>query len=245
VTDKQGLFEMADGGTVFLDEIGSMSLKLQSKLLRVIEEKRFMRVGGVEEIEISVRIIAATNVNLEKALDEETFREDLYYRLNVISVDIPPLRDRVEDIGVLAEHFAQRFSLEYNRKIKEISPETMRKLEEYSWPGNVRELKNAIERAVFMGEGEIIEPDHLEITRRIRQPLDSATRAPVHVSATGEIEIHIPPGGLSLEAVEKKMIENALQMCRWNVSHAAKLLSLSRDTLRYRIKKYNLDGQEG
>lgn len=240
---KKGLFELADGGTVFLDEIGSMSLKLQSKLLRVIEEKRFMHVGGIEEIEVSVRIIAATNVNLEKALDEGTFREDLYYRLNVISLELPPLRERKDDIILLAEHFIKRFSSEYNREITGLAKEAEEMLIQYDWPGNVRELKNTIERAVFLGNGDIIEPDQLEITRRIRQTMPSATKSPVAVNSGGEIEIHIPPGGISLETVERKLIENALQNCRWNVSQAAKILSLSRDTMRYRIKKYNLDSQ--
>lgn len=240
---KRGLFELADGGTVFLDEIGNMSLKLQSKLLRVIEEKRFLRLGGIEEIEVLVRVIAATNINLEKALDEATFREDLYYRLNVISLELPPLRERGDDIILLADHFARRFASEYNREIRGLSPVTKKMLKEYHWPGNVRELKNTIERAVFMGSGDVIGPEHLEITRRVREPLASASRSPLAISSAGEIEIDIPSGGIPLEAVERKLIQSALENCRWNVSRAAKLLSLSRDTLRYRIKKYGLDTQ--
>ena len=240
---KKGLFELADGGTVFLDEIGTMSMKLQSKLLRVIEEKRFMRLGGTEEIEVSVRIIAATNVDLERALNDGTFREDLYYRLNVISLELPLLRERGDDIILLTEHFLRRFSTEYNREIKEITSEAQKILLEYDWPGNVRELKNTIERAVFMGSGDIIEPEHLEITRRVREPLAKARTSPLTVTSGGEIEISFPPGGISVEAVEQKLIQSALEACRWNVSQAAKLLSLSRDTLRYRIKKYELDSQ--
>ena len=238
---KKGLFELADGGTVFLDEIGTMSLKLQSKLLRVIEEKRFMRLGGVEEIEVSVRVIAATNIDLEKALNDGTFREDLYYRLNVISVELPPLRERGDDVIVLAEHFTSRFASEYKRDVKGLSSATKKVLKEYSWPGNVRELKNTIERAVFMGAGEMIEPDQLEITRRTREPLATANGSPIGIGAAGEIEINFPSDGISLEIVERKLIQKALENCRWNVSRAAKLLSLSRDTLRYRMKKYSLD----
>ncbi|UCE18373.1 MAG: sigma 54-interacting transcriptional regulator [Gemmatimonadota bacterium] len=241
---KKGLFELADGGTVFLDEIGTMSMKLQSKLLRVIEEKRFMRLGGTEEIEVSVRIIAATNIDLEKALEDGTFREDLYYRLNVIYLELPLLRDRGDDVILLAEHFLNRFSSEYNRDIRGLSPEAKQVLSEYAWPGNVRELKNTIERAVFMGSGDVIEPEHLEITRRVREPLSKASMSPVTVTSTGKIEINFPSSGISLEAVEQRLIQSALEACRWNVSQAAKLLSLSRDTLRYRIKKFDLDSQE-
>lgn len=240
---KKGLFELADGGTVFLDEIGTMSMKLQSKLLRVIEEKRFMRLGGTEEIEVSVRMIAATNVDLEKALSDGTFREDLYYRLNVISIELPLLRDRGDDTILLAEFFAHRFSTEYNRDVTVLTPETKKMLMDYNWPGNVRELKNTIERAVFMGTSNVIEPEQLEITRRVREPLSTASTSPVEIGAGGEISITIPPGGLALEDVERTLIETALVQCRWNVSQAAKILSLSRDTLRYRIKKYGLDTQ--
>jgi len=240
---KKGLFELADGGTVFLDEIGNMSMKLQSKLLRVIEEKRFMRLGGTDEIEVKVRILAATNVDLERALADGTFREDLYYRLNVISVELPLLRERGDDITLLADFFVYHFSKEYNRDAMELSPETKKMLLDYTWPGNVRELKNSIERAVFLGSGSVIEPEHLEITRRVREPLITASKSPVEICSAGEMKITIPPGGISLEDVEKKLIECALQHCRWNVSQTAKILSLSRDTLRYRIKKYGLDTQ--
>jgi two-component system response regulator AtoC len=240
---KKGLFELADGGTVFLDEIGTMSMKLQSKLLRVIEEKRFMRLGGTEEIEVSVRMIAATNVDLERALTDGTFREDLYYRLNVISIELPLLREREDDILLLAEFFARRFAREYNREVTELSSETKKMLMDYTWPGNVRELKNTIERAVFLGTSDVIEPEHLEITRRFREPLATASASPVELGAGGEVTITIPPGGIALEAVERKLIESALHHCRWNVSQAAKILALSRDTLRYRIKKYGLDTQ--
>ena len=241
---KKGLFELADGGTVFLDEIGTMSMKLQSKLLRVIEEKRFMRLGGTEEIEVSVRIIAATNIDLEKALADGTFREDLYYRLNVIYLELPLLRERGDDIILLAEYFLRRFASEYNRDIQGLAPAAKNVLMEYTWPGNVRELKNTMERAVFMGTGDMIEPEQLEITRRVREPITSARTSPVAITSPDEIDITFPPGGISLEAVEQRLIQAALERCRWNVSQTAKLLSLSRDTLRYRIKKYGLDSRE-
>ena len=237
---KNGLFELADGGILFLDEIGNMSLKLQSKLLRVIDQKTFMRVGGTEEIKVTVKIVAATNVDLEKAVSEGAFREDLYFRLNVISLRIPPLRERGDDAILLAEYFLEQFNAEYERDIEGFTTGAKQLLTNYSWPGNVRELKNVIEKAVFLASERVLKPEHLDIDRRIADRRTPVIRAPMEVTPLGEVTFNMPPWGLALEDVERKLIDETLKMCRWNVSEAARMLRITRDRLRYRMKKFGL-----
>ena len=238
---KNGLFELADGGILFLDEIGNMSLKLQAKLLRVIDQKSFMRVGGTEEIRVTVKILAATNVDLEEAVSEGTFREDLYFRLNVISLQLPPLRERGEDIVLLARYFLEQFNSEYERDIRGFTPGAKQLLLGYSWPGNVRELKNVIEKAVFLATEKILRPEHLDIDRRIEDRRTPVARTSMVVTPLGDVTFNLPPWGLPLEDVERKLIEETLRMCRWNVSEASRLLKITRDRLRYRMKKFGLN----
>ncbi|UCE19015.1 MAG: sigma-54-dependent Fis family transcriptional regulator [Gemmatimonadota bacterium] len=238
---KNGLFELAHGGILFMDEIGTMSLKLQSKILRAIEEKRFMRIGGSEEIRVTVRILAATNIDLEKAVNEGTFREDLYYRLNVISLHLPPLRERGEDVLLLADHFLDQFNSEYERDIEGFSKGAKGLLRSYSWPGNVRELKNAIEKGVFLAGEKLLKPQNFDIDRRIKDRRSQVPRPPMEISPWGDVTFNIPPWGLPLADVERKLIEETLNMCHWNVSEAARFLRITRDRLRYRMKRYGLD----
>ncbi len=234
VSNKQGLFEAADGGAVFLDEIGELSPSLQVKLLRVIQDRTFRRVGGTEDIEVDVRIISASNKNLEEEIKRGAFREDLFYRLNVIKIQIPPLRERGEDIPVLARHFLDRYSRELGKEIKKISEEAMEKLVNYSYPGNVRELENIIERAVALESSSIILPESLSPVV-FEQPTDIALQ--------GEIEL--PPAGLDLEdvvgGIEKGLLLKALKNARGVKKEAAKLLKISFRSLRYRLKKYGLE----
>ena len=238
---KNGLFELADGGILFLDEIGTMSLKLQAKILRAIEEKRFMRIGGSQEIQVTVRILAATNLDLENAVSQGNFREDLYYRLNVINLQLPPLRERGEDVTLLAHHFLDQFNVEYERDIEGYTKEATGLLRSYSWPGNVRELKNAVEKAVFLASEKLLKPEYFDIDRRVKERRTTVARTPMEVSPWSEVTFNIPPWGLPLADVERKLIEETLKMCHWNVSEASRLLRITRDRLRYRMKRYGLD----
>jgi DNA-binding NtrC family response regulator len=226
---KKGLFEMADGGTVFLDEIGDMMPGTQAKLLKVIENKSFKRIGGTKDIEVDVRIIAATNKNMAEEVKKGTFREDLYYRLKVIPVELPPLRDREEDIVRLAEYFIDTFNKEFKKNLKGLSKETKKCFTDYAWPGNVRELKNVIERAMILESEDHILPEHL--------PLEMTSQEVMAQNVKG-IDIRIPPGGIDIEEVEKELIRQALDTMRGNQTKAARLLNLSRDTLRYRMQKF-------
>lgn len=223
---KKGLFELADGGTVFLDEIGDMSPGLQAKLLRFLEEKAFRRVGGTEDLRVDVRIIAATNRDLEEQIKKGTFREDLYYRLNVIPIDIPPLRDRPEDIMGLVEHFIAQFNEEFHKEVRGLSSEARSVLQMYPWPGNVREVRNVIERAILLCSGDEIQAEDLLIRG-----------APCRFEAKG---ILLPEEGVRLEDVEKSLVRQALERTGGNQSRAAKLLGLSRDQVRYRMKQYGM-----
>ncbi len=225
---KKGLFELADGGSVFLDEIGDMAIGTQAKLLKVIEDHRFKRVGSGKDIVVDVRIIAATNKDLARRVAEGTFREDLYYRINVIPIRIPSLRERPEDIPLLADHFVRLYNREFKKRVKGLSPDTYRVLSAYSWPGNVRELRNVIERAVILEEREILLPEHFH--------LDGAVRAPEPVASA------FPGEGLSLEEVERELMARALEKAGGNQVKAAQLLGISRDVLRYRMKKYQING---
>jgi two-component system, NtrC family, response regulator AtoC len=225
---KKGLFELADGGTVLMDEIGDMSPALQGKVLRVLEERTFKRIGGTQDIRVDVRVIASTHRDLERLIEQKAFREDLYYRLNVITIDVPPLRARLEDVALLATHFLKHFAREFTKGIVEISESARRKLEAYDWPGNVRELRNVIERAVLLGSGPALEPDDLLLGR---------TPAPVEV---GRPRVVLPPEGLQFDDVERELISQAIQRSAGNQTRAAELLGMTRDKLHYRLEKYGL-----
>ncbi|MDZ7262717.1 MAG: sigma-54 dependent transcriptional regulator, partial [candidate division KSB1 bacterium] len=216
---RKGKLEMADGGTLFLDEIGNISMKTQMDLLRVLETKKFTRLGGNEEITVDFRVICATNQNLEKAVEEGTFREDLYYRINVFSIYLPPLRERRSDIPLLARHFVQKYALAMNKPITEIAPDAMDLLVRYHWPGNVRELENAIERAMVIGKPPRIKAEDL----------------PFQLSARKTV-----PTGDSLEEIEKAHILNILERMNWNISRSAEILKIDRVTLYNKMKKYDL-----
>ena len=223
---KKGLFELADGGTLSLDEIGDMSPSLQAKLLRVLEEKKFRRVGGTEDVKIDVRVIAATNRDLDKAIRERTFREDLFYRLNIIPIDLPPLRDRPEDIPALVDHFLAHFSREFKKSFKSVTPGAMARLKAHPWPGNVRELRNALERACLLAGGDVIDETDLLLGRP--------------GPAGGSEPFALPPGGVVMEELEKSLVVQALERSAGNQTKAATLLGLSRDQLRYRMEKHGL-----
>ncbi len=216
----KGKFEMADGGTVFLDEIGTVTPRVQVELLRVLEEKKVTRLGGTTSVRTDFRVIAATNLDLEAAVREGRFRDDLYWRLNVFAIDLPPLRDRPEDIPVLADHFLERFALAMNRPPLKLSPEAVEALRSYTWPGNVRELQNAIERAVVLGKPPTLEVSDL----------------PLRLSASPS-----RPGPLSLEEVEKGHIRRVLDGCDWNISQAAKTLGIDRGTLYAKIRRFGFE----
>lgn len=245
VSRKIGRFESAFGGTIFLDEIGDMSLELQGKLLRVLQEREFERVGGTESIKTDVRVIAATHRNLEKAVREGRFREDLFYRLNVIQINIPPLRKRKDDIGLLAEHFMQKFQADAVKK-KMLTPETLRILKAYDWPGNVRELENTIQRAIILSQGDKIFPDSLP--PHIFKPGHG-----VAISFEAFLEEKIADlvermGGLEsgdiyslvLQRVEKPLITHILRKTKGNQLRAAALLGINRNTLRKKIKELGI-----
>ncbi|MBK7257550.1 MAG: sigma-54-dependent Fis family transcriptional regulator [Ignavibacteriae bacterium] len=222
---RKGKFEMAHGGTIFLDEIGDISPKLQMDLLRVLQERRFYRVGGTEEIEVDVRVIAATHVDLERAVREGKFRDDLYYRLNVISINLPPLRDRREDIPLLAETFIERLSHELGKEITGVTDGALRILMNYEWPGNVRELENAIERAMVTAKSKLLtEEDCAFIGARPTVSVDEWT---------------IPPN-MTLEEAENRIISATLQRTRGNITETAGILGIDRSTLYDRLKKYNI-----
>ncbi len=231
---KLGLLELADGGTFFLDEIGEMPLALQAKLLRVIEDRSFRRVGGVKNFQVNLRIIAATNADLAYLVEEGRFRPDLYYRLNVISIHLPPLRERGDDIHLLAVHFLEYFNRSYRRDVKGFNNEAAYLLRAYPWPGNVRELRNAVERAVMINGSGYISPSDLNIERR-SQSRDLPQPAP----ASGQL-LNLPEEGIPLELIEKEAILTALKKCGWNVCKAARFLRISRQTLRYRMARHRL-----
>lgn len=225
---KKGLFELADGGTIYLDEIGDMRASTQAKLLKVIENKSFKRIGGVRDIEVDVRIIAATNKNVDEEVRKGNFREDLYYRLKVIPIELPPLRDRKEDILPLAKFFIDQFNKEFKKNFRGLAKETDKMFVEYSWPGNVRELKNVIERAMILESEEYIRPDDLPIEFISKKELP-------RIEA---FDVKLPGGGIDIEEVEKELIRQALDSTKGNQTKAAKLLNLTRDTLRYRMQKF-------
>jgi DNA-binding NtrC family response regulator len=223
---KIGLLESAEGGTVFLDEIGEMVPALQAKLLRFLEEKAFKRVGGSADVRVDVRVIAATNRDLEEAVKQGKFREDLYYRLNVMQIMLPPLRDHASDVPLLVNHYIDVFNREFRKQVRGVTPEALRVLKDYRWPGNIRELRNAIERAMLLTEGEWLAPDSL--------PLGTPRTA---VAQTMEL----PDEGLNLDTLERELVVQALRRTGGNQTRAAALLGLNRDQIRYRIEKFGLD----
>jgi transcriptional regulator with PAS, ATPase and Fis domain len=226
---KQGLLELADGGTVLLDEIGDLPPGAQAKLLRFLETRTFKRVGGVRDITVDVRIIASTNRDLDAAVRDGSFRRDLFYRLNVIPIVIPSLRERPEDVEPLATHFLEQMTTRMRRQARTVSRAAVAMLERYAWPGNVRELRNVIERSVILEEGPEVVPEHLP------EELQLGARA-----ADLEPGFRLPAGGISLESLEKDLLRQALEQTGGNKTRAAELLGLTRDTLRYRIEKYGL-----
>lgn len=226
---RKGIFEMADGGTVFLDEIGDMPLQMQTKLLRILEERSFRRVGGTKDITVDVRVISATNKDLSKGAEDGSFRKDLYYRLQVIPIYLKPLRERKDDIIPLVNHFINYFNKKFRKNVKNISPEAEKLILSYPWPGNVRELKNVIERVMLLGEGDILTAEHL--------PLEMTTKT----QEGGGKEVftfRLPPEGVSIEDVEKELLKQALEMTSYNQTKAAKKLGIGVDALRYRMKKF-------
>jgi len=224
---KIGRFELADKGTIFLDEIGELPLSMQAKLLRVLQEKSFERVGGTKTITVDVRVISATNRQLEKAIQNGQFREDLYYRLNVMPINIPPLRERREDIPLLVDHIMKKLKPTYG--MKRISPAALELFKRYDWPGNVRELQNVIERANIICRGDEILPEHLP--EEIRG---------AKVKADQGLDIELPDEGVSLEEVEKQFLIKALEKSKGNQSKAAELLGITRSTFIYRCQKYGI-----
>jgi DNA-binding NtrC family response regulator len=221
---KRGLLETGDGGTVFLDEIGEMAPGLQAKLLRFLEEKTFKRVGGLADIHVDVRVVAATNRDLEEHVKNGTFREDLFYRLQVMPVQLPPLRERRGDVAVLASFYIDRFNGEFRKRVRGLTAEATTLLDQYQWPGNVRELRNAIERAMLLMDHEWLEPDDFStLTRSI---------------ATTSFKL--PAEGLNLEDVERQLLAQALERAGGNQTRAAQLLGLNRDQVRYRIEKFGM-----
>ncbi len=230
VASKKGLFEVADGGTIFLDEIGTMGLETQSKILRVLQDKKFMHLGGVQEIQVDVRVIAATNIDLKMLVREGRFREDLFYRLNVITVDLPPLRSRAGDIPLLVTHFLARFSAENGKPPRQISPEALRPIMDYGWPGNVRELENVIERAVVLSNSPFIGIDLL--------PDNVVGRG-----SRGKIFEHRPDATLFeiVEDCERRIIVDMLEKCGWNQTEAAERFRVPLSTLNQKIKRLNIE----
>jgi DNA-binding NtrC family response regulator len=236
---KKGLFEQADQGTVFLDEVGEMVPTLQAKLLRFLEEKAFRRLGGSSDITVDVRVIGATNRELEQQVRDGKFREDLYYRLNVLRIAMPPLRERGDDVVLLAEHYTRLFSKDFRKAVHSLTGDATQALRDYSWPGNVRELRNVVERAVLLAEGTTLDAGDFEGLHPLLRPEpSSASSAPPVQSASSGISL--PQDGLRLDDVEKQLITLALQRTRGNQTRAAALLGLHRDQIRYRMEKYGL-----
>ena len=226
---KRGLLESADGGTVFLDEIGEMVPGLQAKLLRVLEEKTFKRVGGNQDIRVDVRVIAATNRNLEEAVKAGTFRQDLFYRLNVLPVALPPLRQHLEDVPALLSFYIDSFNREFRKNVKGVSPSALKVLQTYGWPGNIRELRNAVERAMLLTTAGWLEP------------ADFALNSSTASTAT----FQLPASGVHLESLEQSLVVQALERSGGNQTRAAALLGLNRDQIRYRIEKFGITKPTG
>jgi DNA-binding NtrC family response regulator len=223
---KRGLLETADGGTVFLDEIGEMVPALQAKLLRFLEEKTFKRVGGSGDIRVDVRVIAATNRSLQEEVRAGRFREDLFYRLNVLPITLPPLRERADDIPLLVDFYLDGYNAEFKKRVRGVTAEAMKRLQAYGWPGNVRELRNAVERAMLLAEGDTLAIDDFTL----------GGAGPVHLTD----RVGLPASGIDLEQLERSLVVQALERTGWNQTRASALLGLNRDQIRYRIEKFHL-----
>jgi DNA-binding NtrC family response regulator len=230
ISAKKGLFEVANGGTLFLDEIGTMSMDMQAKILRVLQDRRFMNLGGTSEIQVDVRIVAATNVNLRQAVKDGRFREDLFYRLNVIMLELPPLRQRREDIPLLSQHFLRFYAAENGTEAPSLSPEALRILMDYEWPGNVRELENAMERGVVLSTTRTLTPDLLP------SQLTGSTY-------TASLLDHRPDASLFdvMEDIERRIIADRLERCHWNQTEAAEYFKIPLSTLNQKIKRLNVE----
>ncbi len=230
INAKKGLFEVANGGTLFLDEIGTMSMDMQAKILRVLQDRRFMHLGGTSEIQVDVRIVAATNVNLQQAVKDGRFREDLFYRLNVITLELPPLRQRREDVPLLATHFLNFYALENGVEPPSLTPEALRILMDHEWPGNVRELENAMERGVVLSTTRTITPDLLP------SQLTGSTY-------TAALLDHRPDASLFdvMEEIERRIIADRLERCHWNQTEAAEYFKVPLSTLNQKIKRLNVE----
>jgi DNA-binding NtrC family response regulator len=229
VAAKKGLFEVADGGTLFLDEIGTMRMDMQAKILRVLQDRRFMHVGGNQEIQVDVRIVAATNVNLEQAVKEGRFREDLFYRLNVIALELPPLRNRKEDIPLLAAHYLKFYAEENGFPTPEITPEALRLMMDYEWPGNVRELENAMERGVVLSNGPTLTPDLLPAQLR------GNTYSTALLEQKSDASLFDV-----MEEIERRIIADRLERCNWNQTEASEYFRVPLSTLNQKIKRLNI-----
>jgi len=230
IASKKGLFEVANGGTLFLDEIATMGIDTQAKILRVLQDKRFMHLGGIQEIQVDVRILAATNIDLRQAVRDGRFREDLFYRLNVITVDLPPLRARRDDIPLLAQHFLDLYATENSFAPRKLSTDALRALVDYDWPGNVRELENAIERGVVLSSSPVIGADLL----------------PGHITGRSFQDAlleHNPNSSLFdiLEVIERRIIVEKLERCNWNQTEAAEQFRIPLSTLNQKIKRLNIE----
>ncbi|HLA26963.1 MAG TPA: sigma-54 dependent transcriptional regulator [Syntrophales bacterium] len=225
---KKGLLEVADGGALFLDEIGDMGPSLQAKVLRLIEQKTYRRVGGIKDRQADVRIIAATNKDLRKLMAEGRFREDLFYRINIVALHIPSLRERRDDILPLAKHFIDKYNLDFHKTVRKMSEKVEHYFMAYDWPGNVRELRNVIERAMILGEGDTLLLEHLPM-EIVGGKQEQRTTGPI-----------IPPEGISLEKLEESLVREALKMTAGNQTRSARLLGISRDSLRYRMQKLDI-----
>jgi DNA-binding NtrC family response regulator len=241
VSTKAGLFEVADGGTVFLDEVGNISLAIQAKLLRVLQEREFTAVGGTKAKKVDIRLIAATNKDLEKMIKEEIFREDLYYRLNIVPISLPLLKERQEDIPLLAVHFLKKYAEEMGKTIKGFTPEAMEKLMKYPWPGNVRELENVVERTVVMIDDEMVRVDHLILPGQKEQESLSE-----HIPMTSEElkEIKKQIREKAVEEVERAFVLSALERHNWNVTRAAEEVGMLRPNFQALMRKYNFKARE-
>jgi two-component system, NtrC family, response regulator AtoC len=245
LASKPGKFELADKGTLFLDEIGDVPAPIQVKLLRVLQEREFERLGGTKTLKVDVRLLAATNRDLRAALEQGTFREDLYYRLNVVPIDIPPLREHKEDIPELAAHFLARFARESEREIKGFTPAALHSLMEYHWPGNVRQLENTVERAVALSSGPMIDVSDIHLDRAApHTAFSSSSGGSEGAALAGSGGMSFLPEGMTLEQWEDELIREALRRANGNKSQAARLLGLSRNALRYRLGKLGVEDEE-
>jgi DNA-binding NtrC family response regulator len=231
--EKKGLFEIADRGTLFLDEIAELDVGIQAKLLRALQERKIRRVGGTHEMNVDVRVIAATNRDLRAMVSDGRFRDDLYYRINVLSIDVPPLRERREDIPVLIDYFLKKHTKNTSRLVRGLTPETKKLMNDYSWPGNVRQLESAIERAILLSEGDLITAEDLptEVRQEVGPASDGAFK--------------LPAEGINFEEVERNLITQAMEQTDYNITKAAKLLGLTFRTLQYRLEKFGIKKPDG